>query len=60
MRISEFSETEPAMPNTAPGHGMKFLRDGMASANWFAMFAFDGQTSFNFFKNRWTNILREM
>ena len=39
---------------------MKFLRDGMASANWFAMFAFDGQTSFNFFKNRWTNILREM
>ena len=60
MRISEFAETEPIMPNTAPGHGMKFLRDGMASANWFAMFAFDGQTSFNFFKNRWTNILREM
>ena len=30
----------------------------MASANWFAMFSFDGQTSFNFFKNRWTNILR--
>jgi len=60
MRISEFATTAPEMPHTTPGHGMKFLRDGMASANWFMMFAFDGQTSFNFFKNRWTNILREM
>ena len=60
MRISEFSLTTPETPKTAPGHGVKFLRDGMASANWFTMFAFDGQPSFNFFKNRWTNILREM
>jgi len=60
MRISEFALTTPEMPKTAPGHGMKFLRDGMASANWFAMFAFDGQPSFNFFRNRWTNILKEM
>jgi len=60
MRISEFSETAPETPKTAPGHGVKLLRDGMASANWFAMFAFEGQDSFNFFKNRWTNILREM
>jgi len=59
-RISEFSLTTPETPKTAPGHAVKFLRDGMASANWFAMFAFDGQPSFNFFKNRWTNILREM
>ena len=42
MRISEFAMTEPVMPHTAPGHGVKLLRDGMASANWFAMFAFDG------------------
>lgn len=42
MRISEFATTDPAMPHTTPGHGVKFLRDGMASANWFAMFAFDG------------------
>ena len=42
MRISEFAETDPAMPHTTPGHAVKFLRDGMASANWFAMFAFDG------------------
>jgi hypothetical protein len=60
MRISEFSQTEPSMPKTAPGHGVKLLRDGMTSGNWFAMFAFEGQDSFNFFKNRWTNILREM
>lgn len=60
MRISEFSETAPEDPKTAPGHGVKCLRDGMASGNWFAMFAFDGQNSFNFFKNRWTNILFEM
>ena len=60
QRISEFSQTTPETPKTAPGHGVKFLRDGMASANWFAMFAFDGQPSFNFFRNRWTNILREM
>lgn len=60
MRISEFSQTTPETPKTAPGHAVKCLRDGMASGNWFAMFAFDGQPSFNFFKNRWTNILREM
>ena len=42
MRISEFSQTAPEDPKTAPGHGMKCLRDGMASGNWFAMFAFDG------------------
>lgn len=60
MRISEFSQTTPETPKTAPGHAVKCLRDGMSSGNWFAMFAFDGQPSFNFFKNRWTNILREM
>ena len=42
MRISEFAETTPDMAHTTPGHAVKFLRDGMASANWFAMFAFDG------------------
>lgn len=59
MRISEFALTTPEVPKTAPGHAIKFLRDGMRSANWFTMFAFDGQPSFNFFKNRWTNILQE-
>ena len=59
-RISEFSLTTPESPKTAPGHAVKFLRDGMASANWFAMFAFDGQPSFNFFKNRQSNIMKLM
>ena len=60
MRISETFETTPETPKTTPGHAVKFFRDGMYSANLLAMFALDGQTSFNFFKNRWTNILVEM
>ena len=59
MRISETTETKPWVVKTAPGFGVKFLRDGMYSANALAMFSFDGQKSFNFFKNRWTTILRE-
>lgn len=60
MRISEFAPTVPHINKTIPGHAVKCLRDGMQSGNWFAMFAFEGQTSHNFFKNRWTNILRIM
>ena len=59
MRISETTKVTPEVAKTAPGHGVKFLRDGMYSANWVAMFSFDGQKSHNFFKNRWTTILRE-
>ncbi len=59
MRISDTTATTPEVPKTAPGFGIKFLRDGMYSGNAVAMFAFDGQKSFNFFKNRWTTILRE-
>ena len=59
MRISDTVATTPEVEMTVPGHGIKWLRDGMSSANWVTMFAFDGQKSFNFFKNRWTTILRE-
>ena len=59
MRISDTTKTTPEVPKTAPGFGLKFLRDGMSSANILAMFSFDGQKSFNFFKNRWVTILRE-
>ena len=59
MRISETTYTDPKNQMTNPGFGIKFLRDGMSSANILAMFHFDGQTSWNFFKNRWTTILRE-
>ena len=59
VRISETTKTTPENPKTAPGHGLKLFRDGMYSANWVTMFSFDGQKSYNFFKNRWTTILRE-
>lgn len=59
MRISDTTKTVPHKAKTAPGFGIKFPRDGMYSANILAMFSFDGQTSFNFFKNRWVTILRE-
>lgn len=59
MRISDTVKTFPHKGKTAPGFGWKMLRDGMSSANIMTMFAFDGQTSMNFFKNRWTTILRE-
>lgn len=59
MRISETFHTVPHVPKTTPGHAVKLYRDGMYSANFLAMFALDGQPSFNFFKNRWTTILRE-
>jgi hypothetical protein len=59
MRISDTVKSTPEVAKTVPGNAVKFLRDGMFSANFVAMFSFDGQTSFNFFKNRWTTILRE-
>mmetsp|Transcript_35266 Transcript_35266/g.43129 ORF Transcript_35266/g.43129 Transcript_35266/m.43129 type:complete len:331 (+) Transcript_35266:183-1175(+) len=59
MRISDTTKTTPTVQKTNPGFGIKFLRDGMTSANILAMFHFDGQSSWNFFKNRWTTILRE-
>ena len=59
MRISDTTKTVPHVQKTNPGFGIKFLRDGMTSANILAMFHFDGQNSWNFFKNRWVTILRE-
>ena len=49
MRISETTKTTPAKNATSPGFGLKFLRDGMDSADTVAMFSFDGQPSFNYF-----------
>jgi hypothetical protein len=59
MRISETLPTDPAIPKTSPGFGVKFLRDGMDSADTVTMFSFDGQPSFNYFKNRWSTHLNE-
>ena len=35
--------------------GLKFLRDGVDSANLVAMLSVDGQASWNFFENDWRN-----
>lgn len=59
LRISEFTLTTPEAPKTSPGASIKFLRDGMSSGNMITRFALDGQPSFNFFKNRYTNVLQE-
>ena len=54
-RFSLAKEPAPPALNTAPGMGLKFLRDGVDSANLVAMFGVDGQESWNFFKNDFTN-----
>lgn len=59
MRISETTRTFPENPQTSPGFGIKFLRDGMRAADTVTMFSFDGQPSFNYFANRWSTHLNE-
>ena len=59
MRISETTMTTPEVPKTAPGFGLKLFRDGMWAGDMLTMYAFDGQPSFNFFRNRWSTILAE-
>ena len=41
--------------NFAPGFGIKFLRDGRHSGNTVAMYGVNGQPSWNFFKNDFSN-----
>ena len=51
--------TDPKKPQTSPGFGIKFFRDGMDAADTVTMFSFDGQPSFNYFKHRWSTHLNE-
>lgn len=44
-----------AIENFAPGFGLKFLRDNRPSASMVAMYSVDGQDSWNFFKNDFSN-----
>jgi len=62
LRPSVAKETDPskssaagAQDNFAPGMGIKWLRDGKPSANLQAMFGVNGQASWNFFKNDFSN-----
>jgi len=55
VRFSLAKEPSSSSLNTAPGMGLKLLRSGMDSANLVAMYSVDGQESWNFFKNDFTN-----
>merc|ERR1712018_1108930 len=57
VRLSQAKEPAPPALDTAPGMGLKILRDGMDSANLVAMYSVNGQESWNFFKNDFTNHL---
>jgi len=55
VRFSLAKEPDTSALNTAPGMGLKMLRNGMDSANLVAMYSVDGQESWNFFKNDFKN-----
>jgi len=55
LRMSLAAQADPAALLTIPGIGLKFLRDGIDSANLVAMFSVDGQQSWNFFRNNFSN-----
>ena len=55
IRQSTAAPYSSGTKNLKPGMGLKFLRDGHDSANLVAMFSVDGQDSWNFFGNDWSN-----
>ena len=55
VRMSSAAPVDTKTPNMKPGMGVKFLRDGVDSANFVAMLSVDGQPSLNFFENDWSN-----
>ena len=54
-RLSVAKEVDEDNKVIVPGMGLKFLRDGMESVNLVAMHSLDGQKSWNFFKNHFSN-----
>ena len=55
VRFSTATPVDTETPNMRPGMGVKFLRDGVDSANFVAMFSVDGQDSLNWFAEDWSN-----
>jgi len=55
VRLSLAKQPSSSSNNTVPGLALKFLRNGMDSANLVAMYSVHGQESWNFFKNIFTN-----
>jgi hypothetical protein len=57
VRLSVATPPDPNTKILKPGMGLKFLRDGVDSANLLAMYSVDGQPSWNFFENDWNTII---
>jgi hypothetical protein len=55
VRLSLAKQGDHDTQLSIPGIGIKFLRDGRDSANMVAMHSVDGQDSWNFFKNVFSN-----
>jgi len=53
LSLAAAPTTDPA--NTVPGLALKFLRDGVPSADLMAMYSVQGQSSFNYFEHDLTN-----
>ena len=47
--------SKPSSTHMTPGFGLKFLRDGIDSANLVAMYRVAGQDNWNFFANDFSN-----
>ena len=55
IRMSFAAQPSPNLVNTTPGIGVKFLRDGVDSANFVAMYSVDGHDTWNWFANSFSN-----
>jgi hypothetical protein len=54
-RMSFAAEPNCKKLNTTPGLSIKFLRDGIESANFVAMYSVDGQDTWDYFANDFSN-----
>lgn len=55
VRMSVAAQPDIKVKNLTPGMGLKFLRDGIDSASLVSMFSVDGQDSWNYFANDFSN-----
>jgi len=55
IRMSCAAQPDPESQPLAPGIALKFLRDGMESSSLVAMYSVNGQESWDFFANDFTN-----
>jgi hypothetical protein len=55
VRFSAAAKPDIKVKELTPAMGLKFLRDDMDSASLVAMYSVDGQASWNFFLNDFSN-----